>query len=426
MTHPSYYDDPLAHSFQTTVAAIDTHEPFVVLAETLFYPEGGGQPADIGSIAGIPVTDVQKDESGTIRHYVDTASEVALTPGMTVTGTVDMAHRWEYMQQHTGQHVLSAALASVADAPTVSVHQGSDLTTIEVERETISEAILREVEDRANTIIRDDLSVRGFWIDYTELPNYALRRPTSRTGAIRLVEIDGVDRVACGGVHLPRTGLLNVIHLSSVERIRGRLRLGFKIGDRAIDDYRSKDVALRTAAEQFSAHPLDVPQRVASTMAEVQDLHRTRRIQARRIAEYLIEEAMRQGTAKHAPDEQPVAAAPTPPVTAAISTLRLKHEDPEIVSALAETAAERVGRGSTSICVLNETDDAIYWAIAVAVTPFPQQQLRTELLSPLGANGGGKPPLWRGVIKSPALSVAATADEFERRFGEVLRAITSD
>ncbi|MFW5828018.1 MAG: alanyl-tRNA editing protein, partial [Alkalispirochaeta sp.] len=201
MTHPSYYDDPLAHTFVTTVSAVDPDGAFVTLAETLFYPEGGGQPADIGSLGGAKVVDVQKDDTGTIHHYLASPPDTALQPGDRITGTVDMAHRWDYMQQHTGQHVLSAALAQVAEAPTVSVHQGSELTTIEVDQESLSESVLEAVEDRANKIVRADLPVRGFWIDHTELPNYALRRPTSRTGKIRLVEIDGVDLVACGGVH---------------------------------------------------------------------------------------------------------------------------------------------------------------------------------------------------------------------------------
>ena len=406
MTHPSYYDTPLAGSFETTVTTIDEEGGFIVLSETLFYPEGGGQPADRGSIAGIVVTDVQKDESGTIRHYLENPREARLEPGSTVTGEVDRAHRWEYMQQHTGQHVLSAALASVAEAPTVSVHQGSDLTTIEVERETIPESVLYAVEDRANEIIRDDLPVRGFWIDHTELPNYTLRRPTSRTGAVRLVEIQGIDLVACGGVHLPRTGLLNSIHLSSVERIRGRLRLGFKIGDRAIADYRLKDRALSTAAEQFSAHPLDVPERITTAMAEIQELHRTRRRQARRIAECHF-------------DNQKASSAPS------VRTIRLENEDPEVFSALADIAAERVG-SSPAVCILNETDTGVHWALALGMNPFPQKQLRAELLEPLGAKGGGKPPVWRGIIKendAPAAAAGDLADEFARRFEAMLQTI---
>ncbi len=405
MTHPSYYDDPLAHTFVTTVSAVDPDGAFVTLAETLFYPEGGGQPADICSLGGAKVVDVQKDDTGTIHHYLASPPDTALQPGDRITGTVDMAHRWDYMQQHTGQHVLSAALAQVAEAPTVSVHQGSELTTIEVDQESLSESVLEAVEDRANKIVRADLPVRGFWIDHTELPNYALRRPTSRTGKIRLVEIDGVDLVACGGVHLPRTGLLNAIHLSSVERIRGRLRLGFKIGDRAIADYREKDRALSTAAEQFSAHPLDVPARVSSLVAEVQELHRTRRLQARRIAELLFET----GEASSA---------------TTVRTIRFENEDPEVFSALADTAADRAGTTAHGMCILNVTDEGIHWALATGMSPFPQKQLRADVLEPLGAKGGGKPPVWRGIIKENSAAAAGDlADEFARRFEATLKAV---
>jgi alanyl-tRNA synthetase len=410
MTHPSYYDDSLAHTFSTTVAAVEAEGTTIILSETLFYPEGGGQPADIGVIAGAPVKDVQKDEAGTIRHYLEERPQVPLEPGVAVTGEVDWKHRWDFMQQHTGQHILSASLAQVADAPTVSVHQGSELTTIEVERETITSSLLDAVEARANEIIRADLSVRGFWIDDSELSDYRLRRPTKRRGAIRLVEIDGVDLVACGGVHLPRTGLVNLIHLSTVERIRGRTRLGFKIGDRALDDYRDKDRTLKGVAERFSCQPSDVPARVSGLVEELQELHRARRDQARRIAELLYAEA--------GSTDKPVL------------DVRLTDEDPEVFSALAELAAERIttdrptddGERSrpTAVGVQNLTNDGLHWAIVIGIQPFPQQQLRSELLEPLGAKGGGKPPLWRGIIKE---ADSRTGEEFHRRFQHLLRNI---
>lgn len=401
MTHPSYYDDPLAHTFTTNVTAVEGNGSELVLAETLFYPEGGGQPADIGSIAGHAVVDVQKDTNGVIRHHLEAPAPAALEAGTTVSGEIDWSRRWDYMQQHTGQHVLSAALAQVAHASTVSVHQGSEITTIEVDREAVSEAELYQVEERANEIIRGDLTVRGFWIDDSELSEYALRRPTSRTGAIRLVEIEGVDLVACGGVHLPRTGLLNVIHLTSVERIRGRLRLGFKIGDRAIQDYREKDRLLTAAAEHFSAHPADVPARIATMAAEVQELHRTHRLQAQRIAEHLF------AIAQSSPG--------------LIRTVELKDEDPEVFSALAEIAGAHIQESTESlsavdasreappltVCILNATDGGLHWALAVGVIPFPQKQLRSEVLEPVGAKGGGKPPLWRGIIKEPTPETGA-------------------
>ncbi|MEX2444793.1 MAG: alanyl-tRNA editing protein [Alkalispirochaeta sp.] len=413
MTHPGYYDNPLADTFETTVAMVEGDGRAVVLSETFFYPEGGGQPADTGVIAGNAVIDVQKDETGVIRHYLESSPDTPLERGTTVTGHVDMNHRWDYMQQHTGQHVLSAALEQVAEAPTVSVHQGSDVTTIEVDTETLDDSLLEAVEDRANAIVRSDLPVRGFWIDHSELANYTLRRPTSRTGRIRLVKIEGVDLVACGGVHLPRTGLLNLIHLASVERIRGRLRLGFKIGDRALRDYRTKDRLLSAAAEHFSAHPADLPERIYSMVSEVQELHRTRRLQARRIAECMYAAAE---TAARGEET--------------LRTVRLNGEDQEVFTSLAEVAAERVRPGEKDrdggrprpigACILNQTESGLHWALATGITPFPQEQLRSGLLEPLRAKGGGKPPLWRGIIKE---FDSGTAEQFVQRLQETLRAL---
>jgi alanyl-tRNA synthetase len=155
--------------------------------------------------------------------------------------------------------VLSAALLEVAGAGTVSVAQGSEFTSIEVDTETLTDEQIAAVEERANRAIRADLPIIGFSVDDTELAEYALRRPTKRSGKIRLVRIGDADApfdlVACGGVHLTRTGLLNLVQTVGVERIRGHQRLHFKIGDRALTDYREKHRAITEAAELFSARP---------------------------------------------------------------------------------------------------------------------------------------------------------------------------
>jgi len=126
MTALLYYADPLLREFTTTIASIDPDRLVVTLAATAFYPEGGGQPADLGTVADTPVVDVQKSRNGAILHRLESPLPAAITPGDTVHGQVDWPHRHEYMQQHTGQHVLSGALMRAANAPTVSVHQARD------------------------------------------------------------------------------------------------------------------------------------------------------------------------------------------------------------------------------------------------------------------------------------------------------------
>lgn len=396
MTDSLYYRDPLQREFEAHLIAIDEERLRLTLDTTAFYPEGGGQPADVGEIAGAAVADVQKDESGTIVHHLERPLDGSLRIGDSVTGTVEWGHRWDYMQQHSGQHLLSGALMRIAAAPTVSVHQGSDLTTIEVDRESLSDAELAKVDDLANEIIAADRSIITRWIDDSELHTVALRRPTGRRGRIRLVEIEGFDLVACGGVHLPRTALLNVVQIVSVERIRGRLRLAYKIGDRAITDYREKHHSISAVAELFSARPDQTPGRVSALIDEIKEKNGVLRRRAERIADAAI-------AALHV-DSRP-------------QSLILTGEDEDIFRAIAERSTTDETR---RLVVCNLGRDRIDWAIVVGARhPFPADVLRRELLAPLGAKGGGKPPLWRGVIPQ---TDAATA----RRFVETACALLED
>ena len=390
MTQPVYYDDPMLRSAEATVSALDGGGTAVILDRTIFYPEGGGQPSDRGTIDGRAVEDVQKRDDGTIVHTLASDSGPAPKLGSKVELTLDWNHRWEYMQQHTGQHVLSGALARVAQAPTVSVSQGAGITTIEVDRDHIPDATLQSVIDTANALIRENRPVRGFWIQDDELPQYHLRRPTNRRGAIRLVEIQDFDLVACGGVHLPATGLLNLVDLVSVERLRGRLRLGFKIGDRAIEDYRESRTTLQIASDLFSTATDQVPDRVRSMQQEVQDLHRERRRLAARVATLMLQDLGSDGATR---------------------VMQLQNESEEVFTELLRAAGNSPRR---RLCVLNQRDSDLHWAFIIGENhPFEADRYRRELLSPTGARGGGKPPLWRGVIKG---ADPATAADFAARF----------
>jgi alanyl-tRNA synthetase len=391
MTDALYYDDPMARAFDATVVGLEDDGLTAVLAATLFYPEGGGQPADHGTIGGIRVVDVQKGSDGAIRHSL--ASPLEVDPdaigSAVLPAVVDWDRRWDYMQQHTGQHVLSGALARVAGAATVSVHQGADVTTIEIDAEALDDATLARVEDDANRVIRDDRPVRGFWIDDAELPHYDLRRPTGRTGAIRLVEIVDYDLVACGGVHLPRTGMLNLVHLTTVERIRGHLRLAFTIGDRAIRDYRDRDRIVREAATRFSAHPDELVSRVVTTIEEVQNLRGELRRRATELAAEIL-------------------GAHTGP------TLLIRKSDMELFAALAQRAADT---DAAPLCIVHPAPEGLHWAVIFDPRTITADRLRNELLVPFDAKGGGKPPLWRGIIKDAGTDTPA---RFLARFEEVV------
>lgn len=377
MTYPLYYDDATATEFEAKIVKIDDQRKHVVLDQTLFYPEGGGQPADRGYLDGVAVKDVQKGEDGVIVHSLAKPLESSISIGAPVVGSIDRAHRFDYMQQHSGQHVLSAALWNEAGAATVSVAQGSEVTSIEIDTDQLSPQQIAAVVDRANEAIRKNLPVRGFWITDAELSRYRLRRSTKRRGKIRLVQIGSDDHpydlVACGGVHLPATALLNVVQLVQEERIRGHQRFHFKIGNRALADYREKHGVITEAAEKFSAPYSQLSERIDMEQKEVQELRRSLRIRAERIARYILTGSERTS-----------------------GGIILHNEESDVFKALAE---EATNNPRERLAALNIDVDKIHWAVIVGEDfPFPAERVRKEILAPLGAKGGGKAPLWRGII----------------------------
>lgn len=381
MTEPLYYSDTLMQEFSAPIADIRSTGTEVVLHRTAFYPEGGGQPADWGTIAGVPVTDVQKSADGAIVHTLAHPLPEKISPGDTVNGVLDWEHRWEYMQQHTGQHLLSGALYRVAGAETVSVHQGTEVTTIEIHLPSLPDSVLLQVEEEAQTLIAEHREVRGFTVQDSDLPRYTLRRPTTRRGTIRLVEIQGYDLVACGGVHVPHTGAVQLVRLAGVESIRGHLRLAYHIGTRALADYRMRHRALSAAAELFSARPEQVPERITAIQRELQDTNRTVRLHGRRIAELLVHRLT--GKDPRVPSAQ---------------VISLSHEPEEVFKAMIEVVSEDSGARLCLVNVPESPQELVGWAVIIGADhDFPRQELQ-DLLKEAGARGGGRPPVWRGVV----------------------------
>lgn len=399
MTVPLYYDDPIAREFEARVRAHDPDRGTIILDQSLFYPEGGGQPGDRGVIrAGdlrLAVVDTRKGRNGDIEHIIDPSDppHAPLADGTRVTGTLDWDHRFEYMQQHTGQHLASAALWQVARAQTVSVHQGTGVTTIEVESESLDESRMRDVEGWIDERIAADLTVRAFEVDDSQLSRFTLRRPTSRTGRVRLVEIDRTDLVACGGVHLPRTGLVSLVVAAGSERIRSRVRLSFWIGHRALAAVRSARDALKSTADLFSAHPLETPDRAARLVDDLKTANGELRRRAERIARILFDELCVDNTR---------------------TGFILEDESEDVFDALVGlVAAER----ATPACLVNLTAGGTRWGMALpALSGDAISRLRRDVLAPADAKGGGTVPLWRGVL--PERSGRVSAREQATRFVE--------
>lgn len=274
MTEKLYWKDPWRASFEAEKATIARFgdKPSIVLAHSLFYPEGGGQLGDTGTLVlgnvSIRVVDTQIDESGVIHHVLESAPS-ALPVDAPVKGTIDEARRRDHMVQHTAQHALSRALADEGRADTVSARLGATSCTIDVSRPGLPEKDLLRAEDLVNDIIANDLVVKTSFPTAEELEAMPLRRRPKVDSGVRIVEIDGFDITPCGGTHVTRTGQLGQLRIVAVEKYKGMLRITFHAGRRALTDARAKHDALAAAAAELTCGPLDVPSGITKLRSEL-------------------------------------------------------------------------------------------------------------------------------------------------------------
>src|SRR5690606_21066253 len=227
MTRRLYYDDAYLRAFDAHVAEVSADGRRVYLDRTAFYPTSGGQPHDTGELAGVRVVDVV-DEGDRIAHVL--AEPVALAPGARVEGRIEWERRFDHMQQHTGQHLLSAVFAELYGFETVSVHFGAESSTIDLATATLAAGQIEAAEARANALVWEDRAVA---VSYEHAAEAAgLRKRPDREGPLRIVSIDGVDRSACGGTHVRGTAEIGPVLIRGVERVRGDARVACGSGGR--------------------------------------------------------------------------------------------------------------------------------------------------------------------------------------------------
>jgi alanyl-tRNA synthetase len=281
MTERLYYLDSYLTEFRARVVDVgpDAASPDrqrIYLDRTAFYPTSGGQPFDTGQLGGLNVVEVV-DEGDRIAHV--------LGEGLTqneVGGRIDRPRRFDHMQQHTGQHLLSAVLLEMFDAPTVSFHLGVGSSTIDVTR-ALEPGQLREAERRANQIVFENRPVTVSFQHSSE--DLGLRKPTEREGEVRIISIQDLDRSACGGTHVRATGEIGPILLRKLDRIRGNQRIEFLCGGRAVARARADFEALSRVASVFSAPLDDAPAMVEAQREKMQESERTRRRLATELAQ---------------------------------------------------------------------------------------------------------------------------------------------
>ena len=245
-TQRLYWDDPYLQTWQSTVLARRADATELALDHTAFYPEGGGQPADAGSINGVAVLDVQSDG--------DLIWHTLATPLLedAVHCELNWERRFDHMQQHHGQHLLSAAFAHVCDATTTAFHLGRESTTIDLDQTTLTEDQIIAVEEWVNQVIWADLPVLVRFVEPAELATLPLRKPPRLSGTLRVVTVEQVDYSACGGTHPHSTGAVGLLHIRRIEKRGAETRVEFLCGARALRDYRTKNAILGRIAQSFS------------------------------------------------------------------------------------------------------------------------------------------------------------------------------
>jgi alanyl-tRNA synthetase len=381
MTRRLYHDDAYLRRFDAEVVAITTYKarPAIVLDQTAFYPEAGGQLGDRGQLGAAAVVDTQETDDGTIVHLFDGEAPAV---GARITGELDWLRRRQHMAQHTAQHLLSGALLDRAQAATVSARLGESTLTIDVARDRIPDAELAAAEDLANDVVDDDVAIRAWFPDPDELARLKLRRDPKVTADIRVVAIGEFDYSPCGGTHCARTSQLAAVRITGAERYKGMTRVTFTTARRGRAELFSRDQVLRGLASQFSCGPAEVPAAVDKLRRDVEATG-TELTQLRsRLATALI--AQLPGTGR---------------VVAALPG------DPEL---LRSVAAKLVAAGRDALLCAPEDAGATVVLMRAAGSTLDCGALWKQLAARLGGKGGGRADRAEGRLTTPVGDWAAT------------------
>jgi len=293
MTVRLYYQDAYCKTFTARIVERLTYNgrPAVALDRTAFYPTGGGQPNDRGRLGDALVVDVIERDApadGAVLHILDPCegSETFARVGDEVTGEVDWPRRFDLMQQHTGQHILSQAFVAVADAETVGFHLTDDTLTIDLDKKDLPPTAIERAEDLANQIAFEDRPVIARFVAAAELSQMPLRKPPKVETNIRIVEVDGFDWSPCGGTHVARTGQVGLIKIVKLDRRSDALRVEFRCGQRALADYRCKHQMITQVASALSVGYGELDQAIDRLQAEAKDWRKKLAEAESRIMEY--------------------------------------------------------------------------------------------------------------------------------------------
>ena len=271
-----------------TLAKDDLERWYVTLEETLFFPTGGGQPNDVGRIKDIVVFDVEEVE-GEIRHYI---AEPSLEVGESVDMEINWHRRFDFMQQHTGQHILTASFVELFGIQTTSFHLGKEIVTIDLDVKKVSDEQLLEVEKRANQIILENRHIETKWVSKDELDAYPLRKQVAVEEDIRLVIIPDFDYNGCGGTHPSSTGQIGTIKILDTEMQKGNVRVHFVCGNRVVDQLHRKQKTLQEVTQLLSASEDGVVKSVKVLLENGKKLEKTLEEAHQQLLNYEVKELL--------------------------------------------------------------------------------------------------------------------------------------
>ncbi|MDE3178686.1 MAG: alanyl-tRNA editing protein [Acidobacteriota bacterium] len=367
-TERLYFTDCYQREFEAEVIGAEDlagGRQRVILDRTAFYPASGGQPSDRGALNGAEVAEVA-DEGECVAHVLSQR-----LPPSAVKGRIDWPRRFDHMQQHSGQHLLSAAFVVTARLETVSFHMGEEVSTIDLDSDRATPAQIEAAENLANQIVFENRAVNILFKTAAEARQMPLRKPSEREGVIRLIEVENFDLSACGGTHVSRTGEVGQILVRKTDRIRNHTRVEFACGGRALRCGRRDFRILEEAARMLSSSAESVPARLRQQSDELRSAFRSGEALLRRVAEYRLRELE--------------AAAPVRNGVALIRQIFSADERQE-----AKLVAQAVGSTNACVCLVGVRGNpaALYFSRSPEVKADLNAIMKATLEA-IGGSGGG-------------------------------------
>ena len=389
-----YYEDPYRKSITCTVTSVSHTDKVteVTTDKTIFYPEGGGQCGDCGKMGPYSVLDTRKGDDGD--SVLILPPDTPVKKGENLELVLDWDHRYLFMVVHTAQHLLSGLLYTMFGIGTVAVHQGADYLTIETDQSSIEQEKVDELVLEANRKIRENHKIIYHEMKHSDAEALGLRRSIKVEGDVRIVEIEGVDRIACGGVHVASTGEIGIIYSMGHEQIRGHVRLYFCCGLVALQNLIKEDKVVRNLNRIFSCHADELEEKVATLSASLTEAKAQSLSAQKQLAKFEISAAT---------DDNSVCV--------------ITCKEGSDLQSYAQCVTEFSNLAMLALC---PDSGRTKWLVALKgkYEKIDFNVLIRPLLSKIDAKGGGKTPVFQGVANC---TDKEKLDEFASSFKEAVK-----